>query len=397
MSAGTAFHPRTEKICHSRDWLQWSGFFVANSYNDFAQPEYAAIRHSAALIDVSPLYKYWVTGPDAVAMTNRIVTQDTSKMDVGQVLYTPWCDPDGTVRQEGTIFRHTETSFQICAAEPALGWLELNSRGFDVSITDRSDATAALSLQGPNSRDILQMVSSVPIDDMKFFRFAHGQIGSVPVTISRTGYTGDLGYEIWIPAEHAVTVWDILIGRGAAYHITPCGLTAMDTSRVEAGFILINVDYVSSEVARLPSHRMSAYELNLGWAVKLNKEGHFVGRKALEREKLTGPKRSVVGIEIGWKPLEDIYGKANLMPDLPPTPCREPVPVYDRNGTNIGRVTTRVWSGLLKKYIGLATVDAAFAAPGTEVFMEVTIDFQRKKVPARVAKTPFYRPARMRA
>jgi aminomethyltransferase len=300
------------------------------------------------------------------------------------------------VRQEGTIFRHTETSFQICAAEPALGWLELNSRGFDVSITDRSDAIAALSLQGPNSRDILKMVSSVPIDDMKFFRFAHGQIGSVPVTISRTGYTGDLGYEIWIPAEHAVTVWDILIERGASYHITPCGLTAMDTSRVEAGFILINVDYVSSEVARLPSHRMSAYELNLGWAVKLNKEGHFVGRKALEKEKLTGPKRKVVGIEIGWKPLEDVYGKANLMPDLPPTPCREPVPVYDRNGTNIGRVTTRVWSGLLKKYIGLATVDSAFAAPDTEVFMEVTIDFQRKKVPARVAKTPFYRPARMR-
>ena len=397
MSAGTAFHPRTEQICHSRDWLRWSGFFVAKSYNDFSQPEYTAIRHSAALIDVSPLYKYWVSGPDATAMTNRVFTQDMSKLNVGRVVYTPWCDPDGAVRQEGTVFRMATNTYKICAAEPALGWLERNALGFDVEIHDRSDHIAALSLQGPNSRAILKEVSNVEMDDMKFFHFAAGHIGEVPVSISRTGYTGDLGYEIWIPTEQAVAVWDILIRGGAAHHITPCGLSAMDISRVEAGFLLINVDYVSAEVARLPSHRMSAYELGLGWAVKLGKEGNFVGRKALEAEKLAGSKRKVVGIEIGWQPLEDIYADANLMPDLPQIPCREPVPVYSRHGKYIGRVTTRVWSTLLKKYIGLATIEAEFAQADTEVFMEVTVNYERKRVPTRVVKTPFYRPARMRA
>lgn len=396
MSVGTPFHTRTNKICHSRDWLQWSGFFVANSYSDFSQPEYAAIRHSAALIDVSPLYKYWVSGPDAVAMTNRVFTQDMSKLEAGQVVYTPWCDSDGAVRQEGTVFRIDETTFQVCAAEPALGWLDRNSLGFDVTIRDRSDEIAALSLQGPHSRAILSEVSSIDVDRMKFFRFSEGHIGSVPVTISRTGYTGDLGFEIWMSAENALQIWDALLKGGAAHHITPCGLTAMDISRVEAGFILINVDYVSAEVARLPSHRMSAYGLGLGWAVKLNKECNFVGRRALEAQKKTGPARSLVGIEIAWQPLEDVYAVADLMPDLPLTPCRQPVPIYSGSGKYIGRVTTRVWSTLLKKYIGLATIDAAFASVDSQVFMEVTVDFERKLVPARVTKTPFYRPDRMR-
>ncbi len=397
MATGTAFHPRTVDLCHSRDWLQWSGFFVARSYNDFAQPEYAAIRHAAALIDVSPLYKYHVTGRDSIEMVNRVFTHDMAKMDVGQVVYTPWCDADGAVRQEGTVFRIKEHKYQVCAAEPALGWLMQNALGFDVKITDRSDDIAALSLQGPNSRTILSEVSDIAMDDIKFFRFAEGTIDGIPVSVSRTGYTGDLGYEIWIPADQAVTVWDRLISGGAAHHILPCGLSAMDISRVEAGFILINVDYVSAEVARLPQHRMSALELGLGWAVKFGKEGNFVGRRALEAEKATGVKRSVVGIEIGWQPLEDVYATANMMPDLPLIPCREPVPVYDRHGKQIGRVTTRVWSMLLKKFIGIATVNAEFKDIGTEVFIEVTVDFERKRVPARVANMGFYRPERMRA
>jgi glycine cleavage system T protein (aminomethyltransferase) len=396
MSIGTAFHSRTAALCHSHAWRQWSGFVVASSYNEFAAPEYAAIRHAAALIDVSPLYKCWVTGPDATALMNRVFTQNLSKVVVGRVVYTPWCDPDGKVRQEGTVFRLGEDAYQVCSAEPSMGWISRNAVGFDVKIEDRTDDIAALSLQGPNARKVLQAVSTVPIDDLKFFRFAEGTIDTVPVTISRTGYTGDLGYEIWLPSQHAGRVWDAVMEGGAALHVTPCGLAAMDIARIEAGFVLIGVDYVSSEVARLERHKVSPFELGLGWAVKLDKEEGFNGKEALAAEKAKGSARSVVGIEIGWGPLEKVYGEAGMMPDLHLMPCRDSVPIYSGD-RHVGRVTTSVWSSMLKKYIGLATVESKFAKPGTEVGMEITVDYQRKKVPARVAKLPFWRPERMRA
>ena len=396
MPAGTAFHPRTSELCHSNDWRQWSGFMVASTYNDFSQPEYAAIRHAAALIDVSPLYKYRVSGPDASVLTNRVFTQDTAKMAVGRVVYTPWCDADGKVRQEGTVFRLGEDLYQVCAAEQAIGWLHRNAVGLDVTIRDRSDDLATLAVQGPNSRDVLRAVSSAPVDDLKFFRFANGEIAGVPVMVSRTGYTGDLGFEVWIPEAQALDVWDALLEGGEAHHLTPCGLAAMDIARIEAGFVLIGVDYVSAEVARLPHHKVSPYELGLGWAVNLDKGTNFVGRSSLVLAKQNANRR-VVGIEIDWQTLEFIYAQAGIMPDLPLTPCREPVPVYTGHDKQIGRVTTRVWSTLLKKYIGLATVDAAFAAPETEVRMEVTVDFARKTSPARIVKLPFFRPDRMRA
>ncbi len=397
MPAGTAFHERTSALCHSNDWRQWSGFLVASTYNDFSQPEYSAIRHAAAAIDVSPLYKYWVTGPDAELLTSRVFAQDTAKMDVGRVVYTPWCDYDGSVRQEGTVFRLGDEAYQVCAAEPAIGWLHRNAVGLNVSIRDRSDDFAAIALQGPSSRDILRAVSSVPVDDLKFFRLAEGEIAGVPVMVSRTGYTGDLGYEIWIPQENALEVWDALMEGGEPYHVTPCGLAAMDIARIEAGFVLIGVDYVSSESAKLPHHKVSPFELGLGWSVKLDKAANFVGRAALEAERKEPKQRQVVGLEIGWEALEAMYLRAGLMPDLPLAPCREPVPVYNRGGTQIGRVTTRVWSTMLKKYLAIATVEAAYAEPNTEVAMEVTVDYARKNVPARVAKLPFFRPERMRA
>jgi glycine cleavage system T protein (aminomethyltransferase) len=397
MAIGTAFHDRTAALCQSHEWRQWSGFVVASSYNEFAAPEYAAIRHAAALIDVSPLYKTWVTGREATALMNRIFTQNLSKVAVGRVVYTPWCDPDGMVRQEGTVFRLGEDAYQVCSAEPSIGWISRNAVGFDVVIRDRTDDIAALALQGPNARKVLEAVSNVPVTDLKFFRFAEGSIDGVPVTVSRTGYTGDLGYEIWLPAERAVRVWDALMEGGAPLHVTPCGLAAMDIARVEAGFVLINVDYISSETAKLKHHKLSPFELGLSWAVKLDKGGRFNGKQALEREKSSGSRRFVVGIEIGWGPLEEAYAEAGVMPDLPTMPCREPVPIYESGGRQIGRVTTRVWSTMLKKYVGLATVEAAYSAPGTRVAMEITVDYHRKKVAAVIAKTPFWRPERMRA
>jgi aminomethyltransferase len=398
MSTGTALHPRTEILCNSRAWRQWSGFSVASTYNDFAQPEYAAIRHAAALIDVSPLFKYLVSGPDAERLTNRVFTQDTAKMDVGQIVYTPWCDTDGSVRQEGTVFRMSDNSYQVCSVEPSMGWMLRNAVGLDVTISDHTTDTAVLALQGPTSRDVLVNVVDGPVADLKFFQWMDTSIGGVPVMISRTGYTGDLGYEVWIPAADAVTVWDALMEGGRPHNITPCGLEAMDIARVEAGFVLLNVDYVSSESALLPHHRMSPYELGFGWAVKLKKDSNFVGRQALlqEHQNNTSTKK-LIGLEIGWPELEELYLSAGVMPDLPLVPCREPVPIYNRAGDYIGRATTRVWSTMLKKYLALATVDAKYAAPGTSLLLEQTVDFQRNSVVARVAKTPFFRPERMRA
>lgn len=396
MATGTPFHARTEPLCKSYAWRQWSGYLAVGSYDDFVQPEYAAIRNSAALIDISPLYKYEIRGRDAVALTDRIVTQHVEPMRVGQVSYTPWLDGSGKVRQDGTVFRLGDHTVKLCAAEPAFDWIKRNAVGYDVQIADRSDALAALSLQGPHSRAILADLCGSRIGELPFFRCTEAAIAGVPVTISRTGYTGDLGYEVWIPSARALEVWDGLIAAGEPWQITPCGLAAMDIARVEAGFILIGVDYVSAETAHIDSDKVSPYEIGLGWTVKLDK-GNFVGRRALRAEQAAGgPSRRLVGLEIDWQPLEDAYLAAALMPELPTDVCREPVPVYSSEGLQIGRVTSRVWSKLLKRYLALATVDAGEAELGNNVEMEITVHYQRRRVTATVVRPAFFRPSRLR-
>jgi aminomethyltransferase len=395
MSKGTPFYERTSQLCKSNDWRRWSGYFSAVSYGDFVQPEYAAIRHSAALFDVSPLYKYALEGPDAAALADKVFTHDLGNLPSGMAIYTPWCDSRGKIRQEGTVFRLGENEYQVNAADPAFRWLTTNSKGFDVVLTDRSTDIAAVALQGPKSRDIL-VEAGADVADLKFFGIREAQIGTIPVSISRTGYTGDLGYEVWVNAEHAIPMWDALMEAGAPHQITPSGLMALDMSRIEAGFILIGVDYHNADSAIVEDDKVNPYEVGLGWTVKLAKE-NFVGKKALQAEKAAGPKRKTVGLEIDWQPMEDLYLAANQMPDLPLTTCRDPVPVYSTEGAQIGRVTTRIWSTLLKKYIGIALIDSRFAKPGTMVDMEVTVQYQRKRAPAKVVKPQFYRPARAKA
>jgi aminomethyltransferase len=396
MAIGTPLHSRTEPLCHSYDWMQWSGYLSVSSYNDFVQPEYASIRNSAALIDLSPLYKYAVSGADAAALVDRIVTHDAAAMSAGQVVYTPWCDPSGMVRQEGTVFRYEEDRFEIYAAEPAFEWIRRNAVGYQVEVTDRSAEVAMLSLQGPHSRAVLDAATDGAIGGLGFFRCTPTRIAGVDVAVSRTGFTGDLGYEIWIPADEAVSVWDRLMEVGAPWQITPCGLVAMDIARVEAGLILISVDYVSSEFAHTDDDLVTPYELGLGWAVKLDR-GNFVGRKALRAAKQAGPRRCVVGLEIEWQPLEEAFMAADLMPELPMTVCREPVPIYSDEGRQVGRATSKAWSKLLKKYIALATLDADRAQIGSRVEMEVTVQYRRCRVAATVVDKGFFRPARMRA
>ncbi len=396
MAIGTPFFPRTSELNKAFDWRQWSGYFAAGSYHDFHQPEYAAIRNGAGLIDVSPLYKYRLEGPGAETLVDRVFTRNARKQKVGQVVYTPWCDEEGKVLQEGTVMRLGRGRFQVNAAEPAIRWLRTNAAGLEVEITDRSAEIAALAVQGPRSRALLAEVSTPGIEELAFFHLTTCEIGGVEVVVSRTGYTGDLGYELWIPAAETLRVWDVLIEAGKRHGAIPCGLKALDVARIEAGFILIDVDYVSAEHARIPSQKSSPYELGLGWAVKLKKKTPFVGREALAREKRAGSAWQLVGLEIPWEPLEALYAEAGLMPELPTVAWRDPVPVY-AGGRQVGRATSGCWSTTLKKYLALASVETPCSRPGSRLEMEVTVDYARRRAPARVVELPFYRPERMRA
>jgi aminomethyltransferase len=395
MPIGTAVHSRTFPLCASLNYREWAGYFAVSSYEEHHEHEYNAIRNAAALIDVSPLFKYLVTGPDAARFVDRLITRDVSKMSVGQVFYTPWCDERGHVIDDGTVTRLGETRFRWTAADPNLRWFTQNAAGLQVNVADISEEVAALALQGPTSARLLRAVSTADIDRLKYFRVTSGSIGGVTVEISRTGYTGDLGYEIWIPAGSAVQVWDALMDGGKPFDIKPAGMLALDVARVEAGLLLIEVDFFSSKKALTDLQRYTPFEMGLGRLVSLDK-GRFVGQQALRREHSAGPRRQVVGLQIDWPSVERIYDKAGLAPAVGATASRTPVPVY-RGSKQVGKATTTTWSPVLKKMIALATIDRPHYADGTTLDLELTVEAVRHRVPARVAATPFFNPPRKTA
>ncbi|HET7670088.1 MAG TPA: aminomethyltransferase family protein [Burkholderiales bacterium] len=388
----TPFHERTSALCVSHAWRRWAGHIAASSYELSHEREYHAIRVAAALFDVSPLYKYLVRGRDAARLLDLIVTRNVQKASVGQVLYTPWCDHGGKVMDDGTVARLDETLFRMTSAEPSLRWLADNARGMAVEFTDVSDATAALSLQGPLSWAILESLGAPPL---KYFRIARARLRGIDVEISRTGYTGDLGFEIWVDAARAVPLWDALMDAGRAYGIMPAGMLALDVARIEAGLMLIDVDYVPARKALIDSQLSSPYELDLAWTVNLDKE-RFNGRDALAAEKARGPEWQFVGVEIDWDSLESLYAEVGLATRVPGAAWRMSVPIYSGSG-QAGYATSGGWSPLLKKYIALAHLRAEFATPGTQLEMEITVEHRRKRAAATVVKKPFFDPPRKRA
>ena len=376
-------------------WRRWAGYGVASAYDLVHDREYWAIRNSAALIDVSPLYKYRITGPDAVRLLDRVVTRDVTKCKVGQVMYTPWCDAAGKMMDDGTVSRLSEQTYRMTSADPNIRWLHDNAQGLRATIEEVSETTAALSLQGPTSRDILSELAGPAIQSLKYFHLVDVAIAGVPVTVSRTGYTGDLGFELWVDARNAERLWDALVTVGSRYGIVPAGIWALDLARIEAGLLMIEVDYVSARHALIEGQKSSPFELNLGWTVGKNK-GPFVGKRALEAERARGPAWQFVGIDVEWDSLERLYAEVGLPPKLPTVAWRTSVPVYV-DGGQVGYATSGCWSPLLKKYLALAHVESAHAAPGTKVTMEVTVEHRRKRADARVAATPFFNPERKRA
>ncbi len=395
MPVGTAFHERTLALCESLNYREWSGYYTVSVYEMHHEHEYNAIRNSSALIDISPLFKYRVTGSDATKFVNRVIARDIHKVAVDQVVYCCWCDPQGKVIDDGTITRLGESDYRWTAADPSLRWFQQNALGLDVKIDDISEQTAALALQGPTSGRLLRAVTDAPIDNLKYFRVTRGRVAGVPVDISRTGYTGDLGFEVWMPWKDAVKVWDALMTKGRAFDIHPAGMIALDIARIEAGLILIEVDYISSKKALIESQKYSPAEIGLGKLVDLKKE-NFVGREALAMEAKEGAERALVGLEINWNEVEALYDKLKMAPQVPSMASRVAVPVY-RGSRQIGKATSTTWSPTLKKMIALACVSRENSARGTTLSMEMTVEAVRRTVSAKIVTLPFFNPPRKTA
>jgi len=395
LPVGTAFHERTFALCHSLNYREWSGYYTVSVYEVHHEHEYNAIRNATALIDITPLYKYLVTGKDATRLVNRVISRDINKVSVGQVIYCCWCDEQGKVIDDGTITRLAENKYRWTAADPSLRWFSQNGLNMDVQIEDISEKVAALALQGPTSGKLLKSVAEADIASLKYFRMTHGKIAGVPVDISRTGYTGDLGYEIWVSWNDAVKIWDEVMDKGKQFDIHAAGMLALDVARIEAGLLLIEVDYISSKKALIASQKYSPYELNFGRMVHLEKE-NFIGRSALAEAQKQGVPRQLVGLEIDWTEVEARYEKFGLTPAAPSQASRVAVPVY-AGDKQVGKATSTTWSPLLKKMIALASVETAHSQLGTELQMEITIEAVRQKVTAKVVKLPFFSPPRKTA
>jgi len=388
----TPFHARTAPLILGQTWRRWAGHAVASAYDWTHEREYAAVRNAAALFDVSPLHKYHLRGRDSAQLLERMVTRSVHKMKLGQVGYTPWCDAHGKVIDDGTVTRLADDVFRLTSAEPNLRWMQMNAFRLDVQLQDVSDDLGALALQGPLSRAVLNAVCDGPVDALKYFRLMDNRVAGVDIQISRTGYTGDLGYELWIPAAEALEVWDVLVSKGAGYGITPAGIWALDVARIEAGLVMLDVDYHSSHRAMIEAQKSTPYELSLDWTVQLDKEA-FNGKRALQEEKARGPAWRFVGIEVDWDSFESLYTAVDLAPAIPTVAWRASIPIY-RAGTQVGYASSGCWSPLLKKYIALAHLRAPHFEPGTAVEMEVTVEHQRRRASAWVRKLPFFDPPR---
>jgi aminomethyltransferase len=397
MTVGSAFDARTLPLNGRRQWREWAGMFAASAYAAHHDIEITAIRNGAALIDVSPLFKYRVSGPGGSRLVDRVITRDAGRLRPRRVIYTPWCDEDGKVIDDGTIHRLDDDAFRWTAADPQLRWLRLNARGLEVGVVDITESEAALALQGPLSRDVLEAAAQSSFADLRPFDRRPARVGAIEVDVSRTGYTGDLGYELWVDVGRAPALWDALMEAGRRWALRPAGMLALDVCRIEAGLIMLEVDYTSARHALTADQSYSPFEIGLGRFVDLEKESPFVGRRALrEEQRRGGPKRRLVGLELDWSDLERAYQRAGLAPAMSARAWRERVPLYAA-GRQVGRATSGTWSPLLKRSIALASVDAAHADPGARLAIEWTVEGRREPVGATVVPLPFFDPPRRRA
>jgi aminomethyltransferase len=377
------FHARARALSQVDSFIPWAGYTTVDVFTTMEQ-EYFAIRNATTLYDLTPMVKYRVAGPDAVAYLNRLVTRDVSKLKPDRVAYCVWCNDAGHLIDDGTIFRLGEGEFRICTAERQLDWLLDSAIGFDVGISEVTEQIAALAVQGPTSCAVLKAAGLSGVEKLKPFEIGYFPLGAHALTVSRTGFTGDLGYELWMEPDSAEAVWDTLMAAGRSRGIRAIGSQALNVARIEAGFLLPNVDFVSAEHTIRTGRDRSPLELGLGWLVDL-KKGHFTGRRALLIEHTQGPRRQLVGLDIaGNKPAHNSL----LYTD-------------DSGKHEIGSVTSAIWSPTCKRNIALAIVDAPHFQIGSTVWAEIYLNrelvWERRMSRAQIVERPFFAPDRRRA
>ncbi|MBM3268974.1 MAG: aminomethyltransferase family protein [Candidatus Sericytochromatia bacterium] len=393
MAIGTPFHDRLVSLCHSYAWKEWAGYHVVRHFGPCHVAEYFAFRESTGIIDVTPLFKHEVRGPDAAGVLSRIMVRDFGKMKPGTVAYTCWCDDRGKIVDDGTVTRLADDHFFVTAADATLNHFLRVSRGARVAWEDVTHDIAALAVQGPTSRALLAACSDADLDRLAFFGSTPARLGGKEVRISRTGYTGDLGYEVWMNNADALAVWDALFDAGKDHGAVAAGLDALDVARVEAGFIMLGVDYFSAPRVTIDARRSTPFEVGLDWTVKLDRPEPFVGKQALLAEKASGAAWKLVGLEGDWDELCGLYERHGLPPALSTTVTRANIPLY-KGGKFVGYTTSSVWSPILKQYVALASVKAPFAEVGTRLAWEHTALYERQTISARVVEKPFFDPPR---
>ncbi|MEA2608926.1 MAG: aminomethyltransferase [Chloroflexota bacterium] len=393
------FHERTSVLNETGLWSHWSGTLATRRYQMSDKFEYFAVRNSAGIFDSSPLYKYRIHGPDAERFLSGVLVRDIRACSPGHAQYTAWCDDRGFVVEDGVVLRHGRDEFLLTAAEPNLAYFSDLIGRDDVRIEEVSQEHAVLAVQGPRSRDLVARL--VPdAAALQYFGLATGKIAGSPVTVSRTGYSGDLGFEIWIKSADALTVWDTLWESVRGHGVLPFGLDALEMLRIEAGLLMLDVDFSSSRFGWTDEDRSTPFELGLGWMIRdlASDDRAFIGRRALEREMADGTSRwRMTGLVLDWQDYDRIYTGAGLIPPKDHTPVLEELFVYDENIRQVGYATSFMYSPMLQRHIAMARVRPDLARAGSSMRLEVDVNHRYEYVKATTARLPLYSPARKTA
>ncbi len=399
MPIPTPLHEQTKALCHSYLWKDWAGYYSVSSYDIHHDQEYHAFRQSCGIMDLTPLFKYKVTGPDACKFLSYMMTRNIEKLKNGASGYTTWCDQEGKIIDDGVVMRIADQEFWFTAAIPSFSWFMRYADDFEIELKDITEDFAIIGMQGPTSRDLCTAVFGTSMQKLGFFKHMPVSVQGDQVggQLSRTGYTGDLGYEIWVEQTKAAKVYAALMAKAPFFSAIPAGLDALDVARIEAGFIMNGVDYHSAHHCPIAERKSSPYEVGLGWTVHFKNRGQFVGKDALKKEKKEGSPWATVGIEYNWDAYEKLFREKGLPPGLCSKASRTSVPLYAFSERQIGYCTSSTWSPILKKNIALATVEAAYKKIGQEILVEVTVEHVRKTVPATIVPMPFFNPKRKTA
>ncbi len=399
MPIPTPLHERTKAFCHSYLWKDWAGYYSVSSYDTHHEQEYHAFRQSCGIMDLTPLFKYRVAGPDARKYLSFMMTRNVSKLKPGASGYTTWCNQEGKLIDDGVVMCLGENEFWFTAAIPSFSWFMRYADDFEIELDDITEKYAIIGMQGPTSRDLCSAVFGDSMRGLGFFKHLAVSVQGEQIggQLSRTGYTGDLGYEIWVDQGQAEKVYDAIMKKAPLFSAIPAGLDALDVARIEAGFIMNGVDYHSAHHCPIEERKSSPYEVGLGWTVHFKDRGQFVGKDALLKEKKQGSAWATVGIEYNWNAYEKLFRSKGLPPGLCSKASRSSVPIYAVSERQIGYCTSSTWSPILKKSIALATVESDFSKIGQDILVEVTVEHVRKTVPAKVVPMPFFNPKRKTA